>query len=384
MNKKLLALAAIAAMSVSSISAAEVSLLDANSITMKESTGDNAGAIVPCVPVDGVYTVNLPATPEQAWDAQFFITASKTLMPGQEYTFSMQVKTTSPRKIDLQAHMDAGNYKFYDIAGGSCEATADWTTHKFTGKVPDNSDLAAGFNTIAMNLSTADGEGTISFKDIVWNLIEESGDTPDPKPEQPADVVASWYTGNGATFGGWGGSATFEQVTEDDKPCLKVTNPSEGTNPWDVQVGIDVNLDFDKTYYLSFDVKGTPAEGITSGIQNSTDYDGKGNFTAFNITEDWAPVVIEALCSQGNKESDANRITINLGKYVGTFYMTNVVLSTTNPAGVDAVEVAPVVNHWTVYNLMGVKVLDTDNEAAVNELANGIYVINGKKVAIRH
>ena len=103
-----------------------------------------------------------------------------------------------------------------------------------------------------------------------------------------------------------------------------------------------------------------------------------------NITEDWAPVVIEALCSQGNKESDANRITINLGKYVGTFYMTNVVLSTTNPAGVDAVEVAPVVNHWTVYNLMGVKVLDTDNEAAVNELANGIYVINGKKVAIRH
>lgn len=374
MNKKLLALAAIAAMSVSSISAAEVSLLDANSIHGNASNLSGWGAQVEAV--DGVYTLEVGADLANPWDAQLFICGNKTLNAGQKITFKMQAKSTSARALQTQAQGDMGGY--LANLGPDFEVAADWKSYEFTGEVP-----ADGMKTIAVNLATASEACTISFKDIVWT-VEESGDTPDPKPEQPADVVASWYTGNGATFGGWGGSATFEQVTEDDKPCLKVTNPSEGTNPWDVQVGIDVNLDFDKTYYLSFDVKGTPAEGITSGIQNSTDYDGKGNFTAFNITEDWAPVVIEALCSQGNKESDANRITINLGKYVGTFYMTNVVLSTTNPAGVDAVEVAPVVNHWTVYNLMGVKVLDTDNEAAVNELANGIYVINGKKVAIRH
>ncbi len=374
MNKKLLALAAIAAMSVSSISAAEVSLLDANSIHGNASNLSGWGAQVEAV--DGVYTLEVGADLANPWDAQLFICGNKTLNAGQKITFKMQAKSTSARALQTQAQGDMGGY--LANLGPDFEVAADWKSYEFTGEVPVD-----GMKTIAVNLATAPEACTISFKDIVWT-VEESGDTPDPKPEQPADVVASWYTGNGATFGGWGGSATFEQVTEDDKPCLKVTNPSEGTNPWDVQVGIDVNLDFDKTYYLSFDVKGTPAEGITSGIQNSTDYDGKGNFTAFNITEDWAPVVIEALCSQGNKESDANRITINLGKYVGTFYMTNVVLSTTNPAGVDAVEVAPVVNHWTVYNLMGVKVLDTDNEAAVNELANGIYVINGKKVAIRH
>jgi hypothetical protein len=374
MNKKLLALAAIAAMSVSSISAAEVSLLDANSIHGNASNLSGWGAQVEAV--DGVYTLEVGANLANPWDAQLFICGNKTLNAGQKITFKMQAKSTSARALQTQAQGDMGGY--LANLGPDFEVAADWKSYEFTGEVPVD-----GMKTIAVNLATASEACTISFKDIVWT-VEESGDTPDPKPEQPADVVASWYTGNGATFGGWGGSATFEQVTEDDKPCLKVTNPSEGTNPWDVQVGIDVNLDFDKTYYLSFDVKGTPAEGITSGIQNSTDYDGKGNFTAFNITEDWAPVVIEALCSQGNKESDANRITINLGKYVGTFYMTNVVLSTTNPAGVDAVEVAPVVNHWTVYNLMGVKVLDTDNEAAVNELANGIYVINGKKVAIRH
>ena len=374
MNKKLLALAAIAAMSISSISAAEVSLLDANSIHGNASNLSGWGAQVEAV--DGVYTLEVGANLANPWDAQLFICGNKTLNAGQKITFKMQAKSTSARALQTQAQGDMGGY--LANLGPDFEVAADWKSYEFTGEVPVD-----GMKTIAVNLATAPEACTISFKDIVWT-VEESGDTPDPKPEQPADVVASWYTGNGATFGGWGGSATFEQVSEDDKPCLKVTNPSEGTNPWDVQVGIDVNLDFDKTYYLSFDVKGTPAEGITSGIQNSTDYDGKGNFTAFNITEDWAPVVIEALCSQGNKESDANRITINLGKYVGTFYMTNVVLSTTNPAGVDAVEVAPVVNHWTVYNLMGVKVLYTDNEAAVNELANGIYVINGKKVAIRH
>ncbi|MBO5297649.1 MAG: hypothetical protein J6B03_08670 [Candidatus Homeothermus sp.] len=373
MNKKLLALAAIAAMSVSSISAAEVSLLDANSIHGNASNLSGWGAQVEAV--DGVYTLEVGADLANPWDAQLFICGNKTLNAGQKITFKMQAKSTSARALQTQAQGDMGGY--LANLGPDFEVAADWKSYEFTGEVP-----ADGMKTIAVNLATASEACTISFKDIVWT-VEESGETPDPKPEQPADVVASWYTGNGATLGGWGG-ATFENVDEDGKPCLKVTNPSECANFWDVQLGIDVNLDFDKTYYLSFDVKGTPAEGITSGIQNSTDYDGKGNFTAFNITEDWAPVVIEALCSQGNKESDANRITINLGKYVGTFYMTNVVLSTTNPAGVDAVEVAPVVNHWTVYNLMGVKVLDTDNEAAVNELANGIYVINGKKVAIRH
>lgn len=344
--------------------------------------------------------------------------------------------------------------------------------------------------------------------------------------------VASWYTGNDATFGGWGGSATFEQVTEDDKPCIKVTNPSAAENDWNVQIGIDVNLENGKTYALSFDVKGTPATGITAGIQNSTDYSGKGNFTTFDVTETWKSVTITATVTG----DDANRITINVGKYVGTFFMTNVKLTngTSTPdtpdtpdtpegeivaesdfstmtaynmwaaegvdakiengalvvtnaeaaanfwdiqymvadlfsvskdveytitakikgfkgslhyvlgkwgtdatagsvnvdesadwqtitikfksaaditneahllfqtgdfvgsyaiesvvitapksASLDNVEVTPVVDHWTVYNLSGVKVLDTDNKSDLDMLGTGIYIINGKKVAIR-
>lgn len=377
MNKKLLTLAAVAAMSVSSISAAEVSLLNDNSFTANDLNVQFSAI----TPVDGVFTLSITADPAQPYSNQLFITANKELAAGDTYTFAMEAKSTSPRKIEFQAHGEPGTYKHWNIAGGSMEVGADWTKYTFSGEVPAEAD---GMMTIAISLSTAPEACTMEFKNIAWNLVEEGGDTPeqpeDPKPEQPGEgVVASWYTGNGASFSGWGGSATFEQTTEDDKPCLAITNPAESENPWDVQIGIDVNLENAKTYYLAFDVKGTAAEGITAGIQNSKDYSGKGNFTTFNITENWNRVVISATVNG----EDADRITINLGKYVGSFYMTNVVLTTTNPAGLDAVEVAPSVDRWIVYNLMGVKVLDTDNEAALGELANGIYVINGKKVAIR-
>lgn len=50
------------------------------------------------------------------------------------------------------------------------------------------------------------------------------------------------------------------------------------------------------------------------------------------------------------------------------------------PSAVDSIEDA---GHVTVYNLQGVKVLDTDNVKAVNTLKKGIYVVIGRKVAVR-
>ena len=38
---------------------------------------------------------------------------------------------------------------------------------------------------------------------------------------------------------------------------------------------------------------------------------------------------------------------------------------------------------WTVYNMTGVKVLDTENAEDLNNLPKGIYIINGNKVIVR-
>ena len=40
-------------------------------------------------------------------------------------------------------------------------------------------------------------------------------------------------------------------------------------------------------------------------------------------------------------------------------------------------------NYWVVYNITGVKVLDTDNAEDLNTLSRGIYIINNRKVIVR-
>lgn len=376
MNKKLLALAAIAAMSVSSISAAEVSLLGDDCVYVKENAGQPAVA----TPVDGVYTIALGDAPEQDWDAQFFVKANKDLAAGQKYVFSFEAKTTSPRKVDLQFHKgNPGDYLHYTIGateGSSFDATAEWAKYTFNGTVPAE---AADANIIAMNLSTIKEAGTISFKDIKWDLITEGGDTPDPKPEQPAgEVIASSDFTTMSAYNFWKADGVDAKI---ENGALVVTNPTAAANSWDIQycVADGFNLVGGATYTITAKVKGF--KGALHYNFGTWSDNVMGEITVEEAA-DWQTVSTDAV-AKADATGDAH-LLFQTGDFVGTFQIASVVITKKGAAGVDAVEVAPVVNHWTVYNLMGVKVLDTDNEAAVNELANGIYVINGKKVAIRH
>lgn len=376
MNKKLLALAAIAAMSVSSISAAEVSLLGDDCVYVKENAGQPAVA----TPVDGVYTIALGDAPEQDWDAQFFVKANKDLAAGQKYVFSFEAKTTSPRKVDLQFHKgNPGDYLHYTIGateGSSFDATAEWAKYTFNGTVPAE---AADANIIAMNLSTIKEAGTISFKDIKWDLITEGGDTPDPKPEQPAgEVIASSDFTTMSAYNFWKADGVDAKI---ENGALVVTNPTAAANFWDIQycVADGFNLVGGATYTITAKVKGF--KGALHYNFGTWSDNVMGEITVEEAA-DWQTVSTDAV-AKADATGDAH-LLFQTGDFVGTFQIASVVITKKGAAGVDAVEVAPVVNHWTVYNLMGVKVLDTDNEAAVNELANGIYVINGKKVAIRH
>ena len=52
------------------------------------------------------------------------------------------------------------------------------------------------------------------------------------------------------------------------------------------------------------------------------------------------------------------------------------------PAGIEDI-IADDATNWTVYNITGVKVLDTDNAEDLNNLHKGIYIINGKKVLVK-
>lgn len=51
-------------------------------------------------------------------------------------------------------------------------------------------------------------------------------------------------------------------------------------------------------------------------------------------------------------------------------------------AGIDDIT-TDIATSYTVYNLMGIKVLETADYDRVKALPKGIYIVNGKKVAIR-
>ena len=52
------------------------------------------------------------------------------------------------------------------------------------------------------------------------------------------------------------------------------------------------------------------------------------------------------------------------------------------PAGIEDI-IADGATNWTVYNITGVKVLDTDNAEDLSNLPKGLYIINGKKVLVK-
>lgn len=61
-------------------------------------------------------------------------------------------------------------------------------------------------------------------------------------------------------------------------------------------------------------------------------------------------------------------------------YYYSYIFSGLNFAGIESVVASPADGMYRVYNLKGVKVLETKDASRLNELGKGIYIINGKKV----
>lgn len=374
MKKTLLTIFVAAAVSLSA-SAAEVSLLTDDSFFMNQA--DGAG-IVPAVVNDGEIAVNIAPDPANAWDSQFFITAKEALTTGQKYTFSMDVKTTSPRKIDLQAHKQPGEYLYWNIAGGSVNATADWTTYTYSGEVPKDAD---GFSTIAMNLSSINEGGVIYFKNIKWDLIEE-GETPDTPdtPDTPAgEVIVSNDFSKMDSYQMWKADGVDAKI---ENGALVVTNPTAAANFWDIQymVADGFNVSNGVEYTITAKIKGFKGELHYVMGKWGTDA-GAGSVTVAE-SADWQTVTIK-ITSAAEIDDNSTHLLFQTGDFAGTYSIESVVITAPKSASLDNVEVTPVVDHWTVYNLSGVKVLDTDNKLDLDMLNTGIYIINGKKVAIR-
>lgn len=318
--------------------------------------------------VDGVLTATAPLDDDgkPKW-YQFFVMSSLTLEKDVEYTVTAKIRGSKGGQLNVQL----GDW------GALQENTLVFTDQWSEASVlmpPVTVDK--GF--VVFQPGAYDGK-----LEIEWVKLTHDG-TPRVIPTT-GDIVASFYTGNDKTFGGWGGSATFENVEEDGKPCLKFTNPEASENSWSIQMCISQELETGKTYYLGFDIKGNPATGLPVSFQHADGYKGKGSMTKYDITEDWKHVIVYGTPVSEDPEERADRILFDLGKYQGTFYMTNVTLYTESNGGSNGIE-APAVDEparLTVHNLQGIVVLDTNDRSMISSLKPGLYIVNGKKTLIR-
>lgn len=307
--------------------------------------------------VDGVLKAEYPGE----W-YQFFIGDQIQTVVGKDYTATVRIKASQAGALTLNMGWGWGEG---EVINSSVNATEEWQDARtvFQGIGGTNCNLV---------LQPGNHEGVI---EIAWVKVTHNEEgIAIPTPDE-GDMLASYFDSNGETFGGWG--ASFENIEEEGKPCLKISN-EEAKDEWAVQFAIDRAYEPGTTYYLNFDVKGTPFKGISTEFQCQDGYVGCGRMSKFDVTDEWTNVTIygEALKS-GDKEPD--RMVCSVGKYVGTMYITNVKLYTARTSGAEEV-VAPRENRVVVYNLQGIKVLESDDTSLLDTLPGGIYIVNGKKM----
>lgn len=307
---------------------------------------------------------------------QFFIADQIPTKAGETYTATVKIKASVAGSLALNMGWGWGDG---EQLNSSINVTTEWT-EAFT--------VFAGVDGTSSNLVLQPGtfEGDI---EIEWVKVEDGAES----VELPTtgNIVAEYYTANSdQTVAGWGGSATFESVEEDGKPCMKFTNPEAADGAWSVQMAFMNDYEAGTTYYLGFDVKGDAAKNIASSFQSAGEEDGsayyedKGSMTQFAITPEWNHVIVYGECTEGsNPEHKANRLLINLGKYVGTFYMTNVTIYTDGNTSVETVSSVADAACKGVYNMQGIRVLDSYDACAISNLPKGLYVVNGKKVVLK-
>lgn len=196
---------------------------DISSFFGKESGGNPGTPRIEANPNgDGhVFAVSLPASPAEAWDAQFFIQSNIALNEGDKIHVKFRYMCTDTRNIDTQAHGTPGNYHHYQFVG-TLNASPEWKEHEWSGAINASHAGSDGCRTIAFNLSSASNAATFYIDDIVME-IERKGNTIPLTPEEKAEILTAemerWVKG-------------MMEATEGKVKAWDVVNEPISGGPW--------------------------------------------------------------------------------------------------------------------------------------------------------
>ncbi|GAB3027899.1 hypothetical protein GCM10027051_36100 [Niabella terrae] len=253
---------------------------------------------------------------ENDWDAQFFIKFSPAVQIGEQYEFSVDVRSDAPATFSTQAHVVPYSYKYWDFFG-SIASSVTWSTYK--KQITITSDMASA-GAIAFNLGKT--ATSYYFDNISLKKYNEKG------------------SGNAGYAYGF-------------------SNPS-AVNFWEAQVAYDVPaLQNNQEYVLKFAAKANIAGTIRAEMQSSSDYS-SNSFGTFAVSPAWQEYELKATTNK----ADRNRLVISFGDFEGTVYIDNVTLT---PAGSNA-SVIPGgdfetgMNSWTGWGNNSTRFLSAEGE----------------------
>ena len=121
--------------------------------------------------------IEVPATPGQGWDNQFFILANREIKSGEKVTLKFKYKANKEAKTSTQLHGAPGAYIFWN-AIGEVNFTEDWVDFEKTWEIPTDNGNEVSFQSIAFNMAEIKEACVYELKDFQWYLTsDEEGKT---------------------------------------------------------------------------------------------------------------------------------------------------------------------------------------------------------------
>lgn len=322
--------------------------------------------------------------------------------------------STVERQIDTQSHYTPGDYIHYEFIG-SFVAKPEWQTYEAEVEITET--LVGNHEDqgcITLNLCTtkdANGNKVDMPAGIFYmnHITVEKGEQVLVSGEEPVLEWQSIITNGNANDGS--SVNIIARTTDGDVEAPVVDNPNgegkvfeapivaktEGIEDWTSQMFIEFNqaLEEGTQIKVSFDYYSSNERTVQTqahGTPGNYHYwDMLGNLEAKPEWQSIEKTVTVTAEQAGNDGLKAIAFNLSTSEEAGTFYINNVVVEALLEAGsgdtaVEEIEVAPAAgvesSRIVVYNLLGVKVLDTDDASQLNTLKKGIYIVNGKKVAL--
>ena len=251
-----------------------------------------------------------------SWEAQMAYDVAEPFVAQKTYKLKFKVKGSAAGSISAGFQITSN----YASAGefGRAEFTTEWKTVEL-------SCVCAQEGATRLIFSFGQFAGDIYIDDFEFSTVEAV-----PVKE----ILKTDFSDNSvlSKFNGWGNNST--RAIENG--ALKLTNPSS-VNPWEAQMAHDVATPFEanKTYYLSFKIKGSASGSISAGFQITSNYASAGEFGSVEFDTEWKTVELSALC---NAEG-ATRLIFSFGKFAGDIYIDDFEFLVEAPKEDESVEV---------------------------------------------